>query len=164
MLVVSNTSPVMNLAVVDLLSLLREQFGEVVVPAGVIEELRLDTDYPGTEKLRQAISEGWLRQETAENQQLILALKRELDNGEAEAIALALQLKAELLLMDERDGRSVAKSMGLNPIGIIGVLVRAKQVGTIQSVREVLARLRNEAGFYIADNLMERILSEVGES
>ncbi|HRJ76011.1 MAG TPA: DUF3368 domain-containing protein, partial [Anaerolineales bacterium] len=83
---------------------------------------------------------------------------------EAEAIALALQLKADLILMDERDGRSVAKSMGLNPIGILGVLVRAKQAGTIQSVKEVLNKLRNEAGFYITDGLMQNILSEIGES
>lgn len=164
MLVVSNTSPIMNLAVVDLLNLLRQQFGEVFVPAAVIEELRLDTDYPGTDKIRQAISEGWLHQEVVENQQIILALKRELDDGEAEAIALALQLKADLILMDERDGRSVAKFMGLNPIGILGVLVRAKQAGTIQSVKEVLNKLRNEAGFYITDGLMQNILSEIGES
>jgi predicted nucleic acid-binding protein len=164
MLVVSNTSPIMNLAVVDLLNLLRQQFGEMFVPAAVIEELRLDTDYAGTDKIRQAISEGWLRQEVVENKQIVLALKRELDNGEAEAIALALQLKADLILMDERDGRSVAKSMGLNPIGILGVLVRAKQAGTIQSVKEVLNRLRNEAGFYITDGLMQNILSEIGES
>lgn len=164
MLVVSNTSPIMNLAVVDLLNLLRQQFGEVIVPAAVIEELRLDTDYPGTDKIRQAISEGWLHQEVVENKQIVLALKRELDNGEAEAIALALQLKADLILMDEHDGRSVAKSMGLNPIGILGVLVRAKQAGTIQSVKQVLNKLRNEAGFYITDGLMQNILSEIGES
>ena len=164
MLVVSNTSPIMNIAIVDLLSLLRQQFSEVIIPAAVIEELRLDTDYPGTDKIRQAISDGWLRQITVENQQLVLALKRELDDGEAEAIALALQLKADLLLMDERDGRSVAKSMGINPIGILGVLIRAKQGGTIKSVKEVLIRLRNEAGFYLADDLMQNILVEIGES
>lgn len=164
MLVVSNTSPIMNLAIVDLLSLLRQQFSEVIVPAAVIEELRLDADYPGTDKIRQAVSEGWLLQKSVENQQLVLALKRELDNGEAEAIALALQLKADLLLMDERDGRSVAKSMGINPIGILGVLIQAKQGGTIKSVQEVLIRLRSEAGFYIADDLMQNILAEIGES
>ncbi len=163
MLVVSNTSPVMNLAAVDLLDLLRQQFGEVVVPAAVIEELRLESDYPGTDKIRNAISAGWLRQENVENKQVALALKRELDNGEAEAIALALQLQIDVILMDEREGRSVAKSMGLNPIGILGILVRAKQDGAIHSVKEILNRLRNEAGFYITDGLMQNILSVLGE-
>lgn len=163
MLVVSNTSPVMNLAVLGLLDLLRQQFGEVIVPEAVIEELRLDTDFPGTENIRRAISEGWLRKGKVENQQVVLALRRELDNGEAEAIALALQLKANLILMDERDGRSLAKSMGLTPIGVLGVLIRAKQDGSVSSVREILSRLRNEAGFYITDDLMQNILLEIGE-
>lgn len=163
MLVVSNTSPIMNLASVDLLDLLRKQFGEVIVPEAVIEELRLNSGYPGTDKIRTAMSEGWLRQEVVENKQVALALRRELDNGEAEAIALALQLHAETILMDERDGRSVAKSMGLSPIGIIGILIRSKQNGEIVSVKEVLNKLRNEAGFYITDALMKEILSELGE-
>lgn len=163
MLVVSNTSPIMNLAAVDLLDLLRRQFGEVIVPEAVIEELRLDSGYPGTDKIRIAMSEGWLRQEVVENKQVALALRRELDNGEAEAIALALQLGTETILMDEREGRSVAKSMGLSPIGVIGVLIRAKQNGEIISVKEALNKLRNEAGFYITDSLMKDILSELGE-
>lgn len=163
MLVVSNTSPIMNLAVVDLLDLLRQQFGEVIIPTAVIDELKLDTDYPGTDKIREALAAGWLRQTKLENDQVALALKRELDDGEAEAIALALQLQIEVILMDERDGRSVAKSMGLNPIGVLGVLLRAKQNGDVSSVKEILVKLKNEAGFYITDNLMNSILSEIGE-
>lgn len=163
MLAVSNTSPIMNLAVVDLLDLLHQQFGEVIVPAGVVDELKLDTGYPGTDKIRNAIEAGWLRQEKLENDQVARALKRELDDGEAEAIALALQLHIEVILMDERDGRSIAKSMGLSPIGVLGVLLRAKQEGGIGSIKEILNRLRNDAGFYIADSLMENILAETGE-
>ncbi|GMV35394.1 MAG: DUF3368 domain-containing protein [Chloroflexi bacterium] len=163
MLVVSNTSPIMNLAVLGLLDLLRQQFGEVIVPGAVIEELRLDADFPGTENIRRAISEGWLREDKIENRQVVLALRRELDNGEAEAIALALQLKINLILMDERDGRSLAKSMGLTPIGVLGVLIRAKQNGDVNSVGDILKRLRSEAGFYISDDLMQNILLEIGE-
>ncbi|MBN8655812.1 MAG: DUF3368 domain-containing protein [Anaerolineae bacterium] len=163
MLVVSNTSPIMNLAIVGELDLLHQQFGEVIVPQAVIDELRLESEFPGTDNIRRAILEGWLRKEQVENQQVALALRRELDNGEAEAIALALQLKADLILMDERDGRSVAKSMGLNPIGILGVLIRAKQSGTLRSIKDILNKLRDEAGFYITDDLMKSILSEIGE-
>ncbi|MCK6569170.1 MAG: DUF3368 domain-containing protein [Anaerolineales bacterium] len=153
----------MNLAVLGLLDLLRQQFGEVIVPGAVIEELRLDADFPGTENIRRAISEGWLREDKIENRQVVLALRRELDNGEAEAIALALQLKINLILMDERDGRSLAKSMGLTPIGVLGVLIRAKQNGDVNSVGDILKRLRSEAGFYISDDLMQNILLEIGE-
>jgi predicted nucleic acid-binding protein len=163
MLVVSNTSPIMNLAVVGMLDLLRQQFGEVIVPAAVVGELRLDTDYPGMGEIRSAITTGWLHQVSLENDKVAMALRRELDDGEAEAIALALQLKVGTILMDERDGRSVAKSMGLSPIGVLGVLLRAKQSGVISSIKEILNRLRDEAGFYITDNLMKNILFEVGE-
>lgn len=164
MLVVSNTSPIMNLAIVDQLYLLQKQFGEVVVPMAVIEELKLDTDYSGTDRIRTAISEGWLRQETVKNTQVIQALKRELDNGEAEAIALALQLKTTQILIDEREGRSIAKSMGLNPVGVLGILIRAKDEGEVKSLKEVLEKLQREAGFYLTDKLMKEILSDVGEN
>ena len=163
MLVVSNTSPIMNLAVVGMLDLLRQQFGEVIIPAAVVDELKLGTDYPGTGEIRSAMTTGWLHQVNLEDDRVAKALRRELDDGEAEAIALALQLKIESILMDERDGRSVAKSMGLVPIGVIGVLVRAKQNGDIDSVKEILNKLRDEAGFYITDSLLKNILSEIGE-
>ena len=164
MLVVSNTSPIMNLASIGELDLLRQQFGEVVVPAAVIDELKLDSDYTGTSEIRAAMTTGWLRQVNLDDDKLARALRRELDDGEAEAIALALQLKIETILMDERDGRSIAKSMGLNPIGVIGILIRAKQNGSIKSVKDMLNKLKNEAGFYITDILYHNILSEIGES
>jgi predicted nucleic acid-binding protein len=164
MLVVSNTSPITNLASVGVLDLLRQQFGEVVIPSAVINELKLETDYPGTGEIRAAIKAGWLKQINLEDDKVARALQRELDDGEAEAIAPALQLKIETILMDERDGRSVAKSMGLVPIGVIGVLVRAKQNGNIHSIKDMLNKLKDEAGFYITDSLMKNILFEIGES
>jgi predicted nucleic acid-binding protein len=154
----------MNLASIGALDLLRQQFGEVVVPAAVIDELKLDSDYAGTSEIRAAMTTGWLRQVNLDDDKLARALRRELDDGEAEAIALALQLKIETILMDERDGRSIAKSMGLNPIGVIGILIRAKQNGSIKSVKDMLNKLKNEAGFYITDSLYHNILSETGES
>jgi len=153
----------MNLAAVGMLDLLRQQFEEVLIPAAVVDELKLDTDYPGTDEIRGAISVGWLRQVNLEDDRVARALRRELDDGEAEAIALALQLKIQSILMDERDGRSVAKSMGLVPIGVIGVLVRAKQSGSIDSVKAALNKLKNEAGFYITEGFQQEILSEIGE-
>jgi predicted nucleic acid-binding protein len=153
----------MNLAAVGMLDLLRQQFGEVIVPTAVIAELKLDTDYPGTGEIRSAMMSGWLHQINLENDRVAMALKRELDDGEAEAIALALQMQIESILMDERDGRSVAKSMGLVPIGVIGVLLRAKQNGDIGSVKGILNKLRDEAGFYITESFLKDILSAVGE-
>lgn len=163
MLVVSDTSPILNLAVIGHLDLLRRQFGDVVLPPAVLEELKVDADYPGTVEIRQALEEGWLRMVELQNDQMTRALRRELDDGEAEAIALALELGVETILMDERDGRLIAKAMRLAPIGVLGVLVRAKHEGDVGSLKEALDLLQNNAGFYISEHLAKTILSEAGE-
>lgn len=163
MLVVSDTSPILNLAVMGHLDLLRRQFGDVVLPPAVLEELKVDADYPGTVEIRQALEEGWLRMVELQNDQMTRALRRELDDGEAEAIALALELGVETILMDERDGRLIAKAMRLAPIGVLGVLVRAKHEGDVGSLKEALDLLQDNAGFYIGEDLAKTILSEAGE-
>lgn len=87
-------------------------------------------------------------------------MKQTLDRGEAEAIALAIDLKADWILLDEREGRKVAKSLGLKVTGILGILLRAKQLGQLQSLQSVLDGLVNKAGFRIAPELLAKILAE----
>jgi predicted nucleic acid-binding protein len=161
--IVSNTSPVLNLAIVDLLHILQHQFGQVLVPPAVLEEMRLDTNFPGVDRIRQSMQEGWLSASELANDQLARALRRDLDDGEAEAIALSLQLGFDTVLIDEHDGRSIARSMGLATVGVLGILLRAKRIGEISSVKEALQKLQNEAGFYISDHLFTSILSQAGE-
>ena len=84
--VVSNTSPLLNLAIVSRPALLREQFGEIWVPPGVMGELRLEEDLPGSGAMREAKETGWLRVAEVEDQPLVQALRRDLDQGEAEAM------------------------------------------------------------------------------
>lgn len=103
--VVSNTSPILNLAIIGELSLLRDQFGEILIPGAVLEELRVEGDLPGSQGVRDAIKAGWIRIEAEKQDPLVRAMQRDLDKGEAEAIALAMQVNAEWVLMDERDGR-----------------------------------------------------------
>lgn len=85
-------------------------------------------------------------------------LKQTLDKGESEAIALAVELKADWTLIDERDARKVAKSLGLKVTGILGILLRAKQVGELESLQPVIDNLINKAGFRIAPELLAQIL------
>ena len=86
------------------------------------------------------------------------------DRGEAEAIMLALELKADFLIIDERKGRAIAKTYDIPIIGLLGILVLAKKEGLLPNVRLYLEKLKNEIGFRISENLYRLILKEAGES
>ena len=161
---VSNTSPLLNLAIIDRLDLLRRQFGGIDIPPAVLEELQVDADRPGSARLREALADGWIVVIADVNVPLAQALKGDLDAGEAEALALAAASGHTHVLMDEREGRSVARAMGLTPVGVVGVLLRAHQLGDVQHVAPLLERLRSEAGFFLSDDLVGRILATVGEA
>ena len=161
---VSDTSPVLNLAIINRLDLLREQFGEIWLPPTVIEELRLEEELPGSRAVRGAREAGWLRVGEVKDQPLLQVLQRDLDRGEAEAIALALQMKAEWILLDERDARKVAKSLGLRVTGLLGILLRARRQGKLLSLQKVMEELRENAGFRIGAELVADLLKESGET
>ena len=161
--IVSNTSPILNLAIVGQLDLLRQQFAEVLIPAAVRAELKPETTFPGATAVRQALQAHWLREVELKDVHLARALELDLDAGEAAAIALALERGDQRILMDEHDGRVKAKSLGLQPIGLLGVLLRARRDGTLDSVEAAMQMLRQQAGFFIADDLFDQVLREAGE-
>lgn len=161
--VVSNTSPVLNLAIIQHLNLLREQHQEIWIPPAVLDELRVSEPLPGTAVLRDALAAGWLKVVAVANAALVTVLRRDLDRGEAEAIALALQCKADWLLLDEREARQVARRLELPVIGVLGILLRARQTGQIAALRPVLVALQEQAGFRLAPELWETVLRNVGE-
>ncbi|NET72372.1 MAG: DUF3368 domain-containing protein [Sphaerospermopsis sp. SIO1G2] len=160
MLVVSNTSPILNLAIIGRLDLLREQFDKILIPKAVLEELWVDEVLPGSQELCKALEIGWLELQTVNNQSLVQLLQRDLDRGESEAIALALTLNADKIILDERDGRKIAKDLGLQVIGILGVIIRAANDGQISSLSDVINQLREEAGFLISPSLLTQILNQ----
>jgi predicted nucleic acid-binding protein len=161
--VVSNTSPVLNLAIVGRLSLLRKQFREILIPLAVLEELRVGEDLPGSQNVREAIEGGWLRVEELKDRTLVQVLERDLDRGEAEAIALALKVKAEWVLLDEKEARGIAKDLGLKVTGILGILLRAWREGDLLSLQREMEALREKAGFRIGQSLFIELVKESGE-
>jgi predicted nucleic acid-binding protein len=161
--IVSNTSPILNLAIIGQLDLLRQQFAEVLIPFAVRAELKPETTFPGATVVQQALETEWLHVVELKDVRLARALALDLDEGEAAAIALALELGAERILMDEHDGRAKAKALGLRPIGLLGVLLRAKRDGALDSVQAAMQALREQAGFFIADDLLDRVLREASE-
>ena len=105
----------------------------------------------------------WLRVEEVTDQALAQVLQRDLDKGEAEAIVLALQTRAERVLLDEREGRKVAKSLGLKATGVLGILLRARREGRLPSLQKAMDELRERAGFRIGAGLYADLIRESGE-
>lgn len=105
----------------------------------------------------------WIQTRQVTNRILVEVLQHELDIGEAEAIALSLELEADQVLIDERRGRIVAARLNLRYTGILGILVEAKGQGLIPAVKPLLDALINQAGFWIAEPLYNRVLQIAGE-
>jgi predicted nucleic acid-binding protein len=113
MLAVSNTSPISNLASIGHLDLLRSQFGDIRIPGAVAAELSAHPNPSVSASIQAAISERWIQTTTVREGELLNLLSLQLDRGEAEAIVLAVELKADVILMDEQEGaRRTIRSPG----------------------------------------------------
>jgi hypothetical protein len=86
-----------------------------------------------------------------------------LDIGEAAALSLAVEIHADAVLIDERRGHEVALQLGLHPIGLLGILLRAKAVGIVAQIAPVIEMLERDAGFWISEKLRADILRLAGE-
>jgi predicted nucleic acid-binding protein len=161
--VVSDTSPLLGLSAIGYLELLKDQFGEVFIPPSVLAELKVETDFRGTNAIQQALSQGWLIPKEIQNEPLVKSLLLDLHKGEAEALTLAMDLGLDMIVMDERIGRERAKALGLKTVGILGVLLSAKKHGKIDSVGDAMKALRKEIGFFISENLYQEILRQADE-
>lgn len=160
--VISDSSSLIHLSAIGRLSLLQELFGQLTVPAAVWREVvEQGRGRPGVQEVEAARREGWLHVETVSNDLLARSLKHELDDGEAEVIALAVESRADLVLLDESEARRVAELFDLQKTGAIGVLLRSKADGKIPLLRPELDRLRES--FWIDEDLYRSVLRSVGE-
>lgn len=139
MIVVANAGPLIALSKIGQLTLLPRLFGSVFLPLAVYEELvRRGKGRPGCE----IADADWVQRREVEDETAIRLLKAQLDAGESEAIILAVQLGADLLLMDEGRGRRQAEVLGLRITGTVGILIAAKRVGLVEAVTPLLDELR----------------------
>ncbi|ALB42916.1 MULTISPECIES: DUF3368 domain-containing protein [unclassified Anabaena] len=162
MIVVSDTSPINNLAAINQLHLLQQLYGTVLIPEAVYQELT-DPDFP-VAGAKEVQTFTWIQIRAIEDRTMLKALSSELDPGEAEAIVLALEMKAEQVLIDERRGRMIAARLNLHYTGILGVLVEAKSQGFISTVKPLLDDLINKAGFWVTEPLYKSVLRLVNET
>ena len=161
MIVVCDASPIISLASIGRFGLLRQLYEKVCVPDAVYEEVTRAGKRAGAGELASA---DWVERRTLGNDFLARALYGELDMGESEAIALAVEIGADLLLMDERQGRAVAGRFGLKVAGVLGILIEAKQKGLLDRIEPVLDELQSRAGFRISPELRQRVLHSQGEA
>ncbi len=162
MIVVSDTSPIGSLFLIDRLELLPAIFGEVLIPEKVFQELLvLETDFERDLSLLK--NAPWLIVCQVLDRQAVARFRLELDAGESEAIVLAQEIHADFLLIDESEGRLVAQREGLQVVGLLGVLMQAKRKGLIGAVKPVIEDLRLIANFRIAAPLYQSILKQMGE-
>lgn len=163
MLVVTDNSPLTALALADLLHLLKARWPLVIVPQAVWDESRHVGDTAALHRLDAARADGWLEVRHALQNDEVARLRTKLDAGESEAIALALELKAEWLLIDEWKGRNVAKQLGLAVTGTLGLLIWAKMSGRSPSLRELIDLVESRGELYLSQELKESALAAVGE-
>lgn len=154
-MIVSNTSPLIVLKRAGATRVLTEIFQEIYIPPAVWAELKVREEefFKGMRQLR--IKE-------VGDRLLVEALTLTVDLGEAEAITLALETEA-LLLIDDLKGRRTARKMGVRVIGSLGVLALAKNRGLIDSVKPYVERLLAE-GYYLNKKLIEEFLKAMGEA
>ena len=164
MIVISDTSPLSGLAIVGQLSLLQALYGQIVIPEAVASELRRGAQDDA--RIAQVLTLNWIETKSSTNTRLIDELQAvyKLDKGESEAISLALELKADALLIDERLGRSEASRLGLSITGMLGVLLVAKKQSLVSAIRPIVDVLIGEAGFRISDQLYREVLAAAEES
>lgn len=161
MIVISDSSPIMNLAAVGQLQLLQQLYTKIVIPEAVYKEIVIEG--VGRFGAVEVKEKTWFDVRSVTNTILVNDLLLDLDIGEAEAIALAIEEKAHLLLMDERRGRTIAKKMGINVTGLLGILLVAKKRGTLTRVKPVMDDLMSKAGFWINKRLYADVLRAAKE-
>ncbi len=145
MTVVSDTSPIVNLAAIGHLHLLRDLFGSLTIPETVYREIVVGgAKRPGAADVETA---DWIETRSVQSTRLVRAFEADVHAGEAEALALALELEADWILLDERAARRLAASLGLRHTGLLGALAKAKERSLIPAVRPLMDALRRDAGF-----------------
>lgn len=156
--VVSNTTPIISLLKIDKLHILKNLYGEIVIPEEVFNEIEAGKNkefYTDLSKIE------WIKIEKVYDKKA-LSYFLDLDKGEAEAIVLASEKNADLIILDESLGRFHAKHAGLKVTGTIGILLKAKQLNYITQLKPLLLELRTKS-VWLSDSFIENVLKLANE-
>jgi predicted nucleic acid-binding protein len=156
--IISNTTPIISLLKVDKLNLLKELYEKIIVPKAVYLEVENGKEKPYYHDLTQI---DWIEiQEIGNHDSRDYFL--DLDEGEAEVLILAKELNADLIIMDEIMGRRYSKQLGFNLTGTIGILLKAKENGLIESIKDLLTELAKK-GTWLSLKLITKAIELANE-
>jgi predicted nucleic acid-binding protein len=153
MIVVSDTSPIAVLLKIGRVDLLQQLYGEVLIPEAVRDELSVQ--HPKLPDFFQCVR--------VSNQEEVRRLRIDLDPGEAEAIVLVKERHADVLLIDETDGRLIAAREGIQFIGLMGVLTQAKHDGFVSRLHDVIQEIEAKTTFRLSEAMKIYTLKNAGE-
>jgi uncharacterized protein len=156
-MIVSDAGPIIVFARIGRLSLLREVTGPITIPAAVHAEIAI----PGMPGATELAAVEWIQRATVAESSLLATLPTALHAGEREAIALANERDAQLL-MDEIRGRRAAAHLGIEVIGTLRILAEAKKLGCIDIVRPLILEMQS-SGYRFERALIRRFLEHMGE-
>jgi predicted nucleic acid-binding protein len=159
--IISDTSPLRALGHLGHMEWLQELFHRIHLPPAVAAELRHP---PSSLAVVDVSAWRFLVVQSPSNRQRVSEFRLRLDAGEAEALALAEELHADLILVDELAGREVARQCGFPVLGTLGILVRAKQQQLCPAVAPLLDILQSELNFFVSVGLRQTILKQAGEA
>jgi len=160
-IVISNASPIINLAIIGRLGLLEKFWEKIYVPEAVWKEVVIDGE--DKKEVAEIKNADWIIVEKVKDQNLVLLLMQNLDKGEAEAIALAIEKNADIILLDETDAREAADIYKIEKTGVLGVLLLAKLRNEIPNLKQEIEKLKIKADFWLKATLIQDVLKEAGE-
>ena len=156
--VIANTTPLIALADIGYLHLLKRLYGEIHIPQAVCDEI---IDDPA----RSVVNENsdWIIVDQISDTTQKKMYQAKLYAGEVEVMILAQEQNADLVIIDDNIAKKTAKYLGLQVTGTLGILLKSKQSGIIQAVKPILELLIND-GLYIGEDVKEYVLNAAGES
>ena len=161
MIVVADTSVLLNLVLIGEIDLLRLLFGAVIAPQAVHDEFARLSASSG--RFAGLFMPSWVQSHGVSDASLVTQLRVTLDAGESEAIALAVEIHADAVLMDETEGRCLAQARGLRTIGIVGILIQSRQAGLVPELGPLFIALRERAKFRLSSKIVYEALLACGE-
>ncbi len=159
--VVSNSGPLIALATVGKLDLLKDLFGQIYTPAAVYDEVVVHGE--GKPGARETSEAEWIKTLKVEEHLAVSLLREEMDAGESEAIVLAQELNADYVLIDEAVARRKTRLIGLRMAGTLGILLMAKEAGLIVAVKPILDELK-QTDFRMSSRVYQEVLVKAGEA